>query len=191
MSRKRHSLPETPPGPAAGPEPRRAVDGVLDRIREMSSAVQGYTDGVARHLGVHRTDLTAMGVVAQETRQGRCPTAGDLARALGLSRPAVTAVLDRLERVGHVARGRDGVDRRRLVLRLTPHATTVSRGLFTPLSDHLRSALESYDDAELDLVERVLEDLVEAARDAVATPLPDLARFEGDACEGHPDETPT
>lgn len=154
------------------PAGRASVQEVSSRLRTMASVSQGYADRVSRHLDVHRSDLSAMAVIARGTASGRPTSAGELARGLLLSPAAVTALVDRLERAGHVQRERDAHDRRRVVLGLTGYAGTVSGAMFRPLSKHLREALSVYSDDELDLVARVLDDAIAATRVASAEPLP-------------------
>jgi DNA-binding MarR family transcriptional regulator len=49
-------------------------------------------------------------------------TAGHLAEMTGLTTGAMTVALDRLERSGYARRIRDGADRRRVLVELTPEA---------------------------------------------------------------------
>lgn len=96
-------------------------------------------------------------------------TPGKLGEALNLSSPATTALVDRLERSGHVNRERSQTDRRQVELAMTGHARSVGRALFGPLASHLGAALEGYTAEELELVTRFLEDMTAAttaARDA-------------------------
>ena len=69
----------------------------------------------ARH-GLHPTDAEALILVIVAQQRGAPMTAGALAGQLGLSTGAVTAVVDRLERVGHLNRVRDTADRRKVLL---------------------------------------------------------------------------
>ncbi|MDO5710506.1 MAG: MarR family winged helix-turn-helix transcriptional regulator [Micrococcales bacterium] len=151
----------------------------------MTTISQGYADRVSRHLALNRTDLSAMGVIAQSTAQGQVVSAGDLARRLTMSPAAVTALVDRLERAGHVHRERDGRDRRRVVLHLTSHAGQVSAAMFQPLSQHLRGALSTYSDEELDIVARVLDDAIEASEVALAQALPQVPTAAPSRLFGH------
>lgn len=154
---------------------RTPVHAVATRLREMSTLSQGYADRVSRHLEVHRSDLSAMGVIAQSARDGDTLSAGQLARRLAMSPAAVTALVDRLARAGHVQRQRDERDRRRVTLGLTPHAGAVSAQMFRPLGQRLRDALSPYSDDELALVARVLDDVIAATKGALEQPLPDVA----------------
>ena len=153
---------------------RPTVHTVAGRLREMSTLSQGYADRVSRHLEVHRSDLSAMGVIAQSARGGDTLSAGELARRLAMSPAAVTALVDRLVRAGHVQRERDERDRRRVTLGLTAHAGAVSAQMFRPLGQRLRSALSLYSDDELALVARVLDDVIAATKHALEQELPEV-----------------
>src|SRR5215213_7567897 len=85
-------------------EERGALIGELIQAnRAYQSAVEKMDEAFCRLLGVNRTDGRCLDVIDQ--RPGL--TAGELAAAVGLSRGAVTTVLDRLENRGLVTRNRD------------------------------------------------------------------------------------
>jgi DNA-binding MarR family transcriptional regulator len=70
----------------------------------------------AERLGVNPTDHRCLDILDQ-----RGPlTASALADALGLSRTATTAVIDRLEARRYVRRRRNRADRRQVLVTLTP-----------------------------------------------------------------------
>lgn len=64
----------------------------------------------ARH-GLHRTDVNALALILAAARRGEPMSPSTLARDLELSPSATTALIDRLEAVGHVKRERPGGDR--------------------------------------------------------------------------------
>jgi DNA-binding MarR family transcriptional regulator len=108
-----------------------------------------------RH-GLHPTDLNAMLAVLQADLEGSPLTPGRLGARLGLSSGATTAVVDRLERLGHVLRTREDSDRRRVTLRYGDTAAAVGRQFFGPLGDRMDAMLAGFSDAELDVVLRFL-----------------------------------
>jgi DNA-binding MarR family transcriptional regulator len=75
---------------------------------------------------------------------------------LGLSSGATTAVVDRLERLGHVQRTREDSDRRRITLRHGDTAVEIGREFFGPLGARMDAMLAGFSDAELDAVVRFL-----------------------------------
>lgn len=142
-------------------------------MREFTLESDRYVDRVASLHGLHRTDLNALGFLVRPSREGNTLTPGKLGDALNLSSPATTALVDRLERSGHVVRQRDQADRRQIQLAMTEHARNVGRTLFLPLAMELGDAVQSYTPEELDLVERFLRDMTVAtgaAREKLKAP---------------------
>jgi DNA-binding MarR family transcriptional regulator len=100
-------------------------------VRAAQSAVAAVDNAVAERLGVNATDHRCLDVLDQ-----RGPlTAGALAEALGLSRSAVTTVLDRLERRRYVRRQPNPDDRRQVVVALTPLLYRRARELYGDASE--------------------------------------------------------
>jgi DNA-binding MarR family transcriptional regulator len=95
-------------------------------IRAAQSAVAAVDDAVAGRLGVNATDHRCLDILDQRGPM----TAGALAEALGLSRSAVTTVLDRLEQRRYVRRGPNPDDRRQVVVALTPLLYRRARELY-------------------------------------------------------------
>ena len=95
-------------------------------IRAAQSAVAAVDDAVAERLGVNATDHRCLDLLDQRGPM----TAGALAEALGLSRSAVTTVLDRLEQRRYVRRGPNPDDRRQVVVALTPLLYRRARELY-------------------------------------------------------------
>ncbi|SRR6185437_9847528 len=106
-----------------------------------------FEDAAAEYFGVNRTAMRCMEVL---DRVGQL-TAGDIARETGLTSGAVTAMLDRLERVGYVRRLRDEADRRRVLVELTDKARQLAAEVYGPLADAM-AEFERYSDEELELI---------------------------------------
>lgn len=106
--------------------------------------------------GMHPTDVRALVCLLDAARAGEAATAGLLGARLGLNSAGTTAVIDRLERLGHVARVRDDRDRRRILLRVEPEAIRLGREFFGPFIDGVLGVLDSFDSTERDAVRRFL-----------------------------------
>ena len=132
------SQPRRPQGPALALE-------IIDALRAFTTEMDRYIDTRGGAVGLHRTDLNA------------------LAHALGLSPPATSAMLRRLESVGHVRRTQSEVDRRRVSVEMTDEAMGVALGIFGPIAGTMREVIGSYSVAERETVLRFLTDAVEAA----------------------------
>ena len=86
-----------------------------NEVRASQSATDQMDDAACRALGINRTDGRCLDIV---DREGPV-SAGRLAEASGLTTAAVTAVIDRLEKVGYARRLSDANDRRRVLVELT------------------------------------------------------------------------
>jgi DNA-binding MarR family transcriptional regulator len=130
--------------------------------------LQAYADEAGRlgqafaaGQGLHRTDAQALLAVLRAEREGDALTPGRLGAEVGLSSGATTAAVDRLERLGHLHRVRDEVDRRRVTLHHDPAGADVGRAWFGPLAARLDAALADYDPDEIALLEGVLARVVD------------------------------
>lgn len=114
---------------------------------------------------LHVTDLRAIIELLDAERAGAVATPGWLGERLGLNSASVTALVDRLEELGHVGRRRDPTDRRRVLLDVTPSAKDLGWAFFGPLIASIVTATTGFDETEIATVRRFLE----TVRDAAAT----------------------
>ncbi|MDQ6523282.1 MarR family transcriptional regulator [Nocardioides sp. LHD-245] len=133
-------------------------------VQRFSYELNRFTHLFAHRHGLHPTDVDALAHLHQAALRGESTTPTRLAAAIGLSAPATSALLRRLETSGHVERTTDPADGRRHLLTLTASARQVAAGFFGPLADALRASLAGLDDAEVAVVERWLADATDAAR---------------------------
>jgi DNA-binding MarR family transcriptional regulator len=129
-------------------------------LRGAGAVMQLLGAASADLIGINVTDLNCLNILALTGRM----TAGELARATGLTTASITGVLDRLEEAGFVRRERDPRDRRRVVI-----ALNAERGLrdvapvFAPVIEAWRTAAAQYTDEQLTLIlgfQRQLEQLM-------------------------------
>src|SRR3712207_3765087 len=106
--------------------------------------------------GLNRTDVRALVAIMDAARRGHALTAGGLGDAIELRSASVTALLDRLEKAGHLRRVRDAEDRRRVVLEMSDSAMSAGASFFGGLQRDLVAAMGGFSDAELDVVRRFL-----------------------------------
>jgi DNA-binding transcriptional ArsR family regulator len=150
---------------------RQRMEGeFLLAMRRNGSVMQLLGQVSAERIGINVTDLNCLNIVALAGPM----TAGELARATGLTTASITGVLDRLEEGGFVRRERDPKDRRRVIVTLNPGPGLREIGpTFGPLVRAWRDAAAAYSDEELRLLldfQRRFEGIV---RDQ-------LARLRGD-----------
>jgi DNA-binding MarR family transcriptional regulator len=156
---------DTSVGPPAGPtrdstaDPTSQIVELLHALGTQMHAV-GARFAATEHL--HHTDVQALSILA--LAGGRL-TAGELARALDLSSGATTRLVDRLERVGHVARHPDTQDRRRRHVDITPGALATAGAFFGQLSATMEDVLAPYGPEDQRVIRDFLQDVVAAMED--------------------------
>src|SRR5215475_6605631 len=142
-------------------------------IRRTGSLMQLMSQAAADRIGVNSTDLNCLNILSFRGQM----TAGELARATGLTTASITGVVDRLEEAGYVTRERDPHDRRRVVVKLVvDRAMHDVANLFLPMMRAWREMAARYSDDELRLmvdyyarVEQVLREHLDRLRDTPAS----------------------
>jgi DNA-binding MarR family transcriptional regulator len=117
-------------------------------VRALQTAVDALDEAVAEYLRINRTDLRCLDVLLQLG----AATPGQLGTALGLTTGSVTAMLDRLERLGYLTRSPDPSDRRKLVVQPTPQIAEKAGGIYGPLAEAGGHSVARYTVAELELL---------------------------------------
>lgn len=145
------------------------TDDVMRSLRLYVGAVETYIAAASHARHLHRTDLTALSIVMDQSHRGVPVTPGVLSRAVKLSASATTSMIDRLEKAGHVVRATHPDDRRSVVIELTERAEETGDHLFRPLADATETIMSSYTPEQLQLVVRFLDDLTHAAGDITHT----------------------
>jgi len=124
-----------------------------------------YTDRIAEiaaEAGLHPTDLRALVELLDAERAGRRLTAGGLADALGMTTPATTALLKRMERQQLLTRRRSEVDGRRIELFASPHAIELGWRHFGEVVDLLAEVINQLDARSRVLAEKILQQTLDA-----------------------------
>lgn len=148
------------------------ADRLVQGLQRFALASDRFIDRLAGLNGMHRTDLNALSAVMRHELAGEAPTASQVGRDLSLSSPATTAMLDRLERSGHVARERTDADRRVVRVTSTPKAAEDGRLMFGPMAHRLGAAFVGYTAEEVQTIERFLAEAA-TAMEAAAKDLTD------------------
>jgi DNA-binding MarR family transcriptional regulator len=130
-------------------------------LRRLTVELDAVGQRFASMHGLGRTDVRAIVAIMDAARAGSALTAGALGSAVDLSSASVTALVDRLERAGHVHRVRDPEDRRRVVLEISDSAMAAGGAFFGGLQRELVAAMQAYSDEELAVVRRFLTDMTD------------------------------
>jgi DNA-binding MarR family transcriptional regulator len=121
----------------------------LASLRRSGALMQLLGQEAADRIGINATDLNCLNLLSFSGQM----TAGQLAKATGLSTASITGVIDRLEEAGFVRRERDAADRRRVVVRLvTERALRDVAPIFLPMVRAWQQIAARYTDDELRLI---------------------------------------
>ncbi len=119
-------------------------DEILTAIRRIVRAVDLHSRTLIRGHHVSGPQLVALRELARLGPVG----VGALARAINLSQPTVTGILNRMERAGLVRRERSASDRRSVICTLTTRGAEVLREAPSPLQDRFLEELKRLADWE-------------------------------------------
>jgi DNA-binding MarR family transcriptional regulator len=129
--------------------------------RRLSAAVVLFHQALADRMGLSAADHKALDII---DRSGPL-TAGALAEQTGLTRSAVTALVDRLVRAGYARRDPDPDDRRRIMITaMIDHPPAVRRTL-VELATAMDRILAGYSRSEQAAIRGYLEATIEALED--------------------------
>lgn len=118
-------------------------------IRRTGALMQLMGQAAADRIGINATDLNCLNILSFSGQM----TAGELARATGLTTASITGVVDRLADAGYVTRERDPQDRRRVVVRLVlDRALKDVAAVFLPMVRDWQGMAEQYSDDQLALI---------------------------------------
>ena len=118
-------------------------------LRRTGALMQLMGTAAAERIGINATDLNCLNILSFSGHM----TAGELARATGLTTASITGVIDRLEEAGYVSRERDPHDRRRVVVTLSlDRAMRNVASVFLPIMRDWREMAARYSDHELRLI---------------------------------------
>lgn len=121
---------------------------LLDEIRRGQRATDLVDEAACRLMGINRTDGRCLDILEQRGQV----TAGQLAEEARLTSGAITAVIDRLERMGYARRVPDPGDRRRVLVEPSEKAYQVSGELMGRLGERGFPKAAEYTDEQIELL---------------------------------------
>jgi len=143
-------------------------------VRQTGSLMNLMGQAAADRVGINATDLNCLNILSFSGSL----TAGELAKATGLTTASITGVVDRLEAAGFVRRERDPADRRRVVVTIEVEKTLREvASIFAPMVADWQELSAGYSDDELRLIvefyhqmEQVIRKHLARLRDPSAAP---------------------
>ena len=141
---------------------KRLTASIKQSLRELSIQLSLLNHQVGTRLGLNDVDLDCLDLVS---RHGPLSPSA-LAERAGLHPATITGVLDRLERGGWVARGRDPSDRRAVVVRALRNRNAELMRLYSGMNSSMTDICASYGDKELEVLADFLRRTAEAGQTA-------------------------
>ena len=135
------------------------LDAALTRLE---AAVADLRGRLRDQLGVSGGDLTVLQYVARAEEAGRTVRVKDLSKHLGLTGPAVTGMVDRLERNGQLSRIPNPADGRSRHIELTDAARRDYTRAMDGTNKHLHELMASFSDRDRVRFVRIVDRIVAA-----------------------------
>jgi DNA-binding MarR family transcriptional regulator len=128
------------------------IDRYVSLVRVFSSRVVLFHETIAARLGLNATDVKVLRLLGDAELSPH-----ELVAETGLTGAAVTAVIDRLEARGYVARTRDEDDRRRVTVRAVAAKLRQLDRLYSGQYAAMSKLLARYDATQIAAIEDFLE----------------------------------
>lgn len=126
----------------------------------------------AMGLAVHRRAMPELGLTGKQAstlllvRSGRCVTAAEIAREYGLDASAVTRLVDRLEHLHLLKRGRSPEDRRIVRLSLTAEGEAAGERVRAIVADVTEQCLIGFSCEEIEFMKALLRRMLANSQSA-------------------------
>jgi DNA-binding MarR family transcriptional regulator len=128
---------------------------VANRLRPVLLQLNRQLRRETRSLGVTGGQATLRHLIQRNPGIG----VRELAEREGMSAPALSGYIDRIEAAGLVTRSRSGDDRRRVGMKLTPDGFRILRAVRRRRTAWLAARLRELDLAELETIDAAIEPL--------------------------------
>ena len=130
---------------------------VTELVYRQAAATLQHATAMARRMGLGVTDLHALEHLSREKL-----TPKELGERLFVSPGAITALVDRLEKAGHLERVANPKDRRSSLLRTTPSGREAMIAQVLPLASEVDRIAAGLSEQELAAVEGFLREVTAA-----------------------------
>ncbi|MGW5675003.1 MarR family winged helix-turn-helix transcriptional regulator [Streptomyces sp. NPDC003860] len=133
---------------------------IVDELRSWGANYTEFTRRFAAQLGLHSTDAAALVEILYAEDQGQPLSLARLGERVSLTSGATTALVDRLEKAGHIVRTRgEHSDRRVVTLRSGPEIGKAATAFFTPFADRMATMMSAYPPELIGQFEEFLKDM--------------------------------
>ena len=142
---------------------------VLEALRVYQAADSAMRRRTRQAMSMGENEVLVLRFLIRAATQERTVTPTDIARYLGISTASTTALIDRLEQSGHIARTRHPTDRRSVIISATVQADDEVRTVLGEMDHRMMAATRGLTDAESEIIVAFLERMQAAADDVAAS----------------------
>lgn len=128
---------------------------LMNAVRILYRATGRFDEAIAAKLQVDLSALRAINVMENGSVSPKY-----ILEQLGLKSASVTAVLDRLEKAGHITRSISAHDRRSWDITLTKNAAGMTEALYNVLGETIAEVFAERSAKEMEIVVQAINDLV-------------------------------
>ena len=133
----------------------------VHRLRALTVVLDDAAAAFAARHGLSATEVRALICLLDRERAGAAASPTWLAAQLKMTTASGTALLDRLERAGHVRRAPRIDDRRRVDIVVTPSAKELGWTFFGPLIDATAGVLQARTAEQRAVIDAFLDDVLD------------------------------
>ncbi len=145
---------------------------IMQSLRAYRAAEMSMRRRTQSSMAMGENELIVLRFLTRRARGSHDVTPIELARHLDISTASITALLDRLEKSGHVQRRPHPSDRRKLLVVATPHAEQHMRLILGTMHSRMMAATRGMTEAEAGAVAAFLDRMREAV-DSVSADIDD------------------
>lgn len=143
------------------------LDAALTRL---DAAMASLRNRLREHLGIAGVDLSVVQFVSRAEAGGRPVRVKDLSSHLGITGPAITSAVDRLERSGHLVRRPNPDDGRSRLIELTDASRHEYHAAMDSTNEHLHELMSSFSDRDKARFVRIIDRVITALDGGVPSP---------------------
>jgi len=141
---------------------------VMEALRAYRAAEMSMRRRTQATMSMGENEMLVLRFLTRHGRRSLDVTPIDLARHLGISTASMTALLDRLEKSGHLVRLPHPKDRRKVLIAVTPHTEDDMRQVLGAMHEQMMRATRGMTEAEATAVTQFLNRM-RTAVDGVGT----------------------
>ncbi len=145
---------------------------VMEALRSYRAAEVAMRRRTRQAMDMGENELLVLRYLVRSRSTGELVTPVVLTRYLGITSASTTALLDRLERTGHISRSPNPDDRRSILIEATVKSDAEIRHTLTDMHDRMMTVVRDMDASERRAVVRFLTSM-EQAVDTIDEDVPD------------------